>query len=132
VVNETTAAGELEFVRTNPDAALLEQVFSLARIDYGRIDYGKVDGRIQVYEINTSPRVTGLRTPSDGLRRARGLVVRPRMVDALVAMDGADGAAAGRPAKIPLDPPLRSWRGRLAGRLDLNLRRVACALDRKL
>jgi len=48
---------ELEYVRTNPHAAMLEEIFDLAGIEYGRVDYGLRDGRPQVWEINTNPAV---------------------------------------------------------------------------
>lgn len=48
-------AEEHDYLRANPHATELRRIFDLARIDYGRIDYGVVEGRIQVYEINTSP-----------------------------------------------------------------------------
>jgi hypothetical protein len=45
------------YVRDNPHAGRLREIFDLAQIEYGRVDYGVVDGRVQVYEINTNPTV---------------------------------------------------------------------------
>lgn len=48
---------DLETVRTNPFKDHLENVFALAKIDYGRVDFGIVNGRPEVYEINTNPMI---------------------------------------------------------------------------
>ena len=45
----------LAYVRDNPDAAVLMEIFERAKIRYGRIDYSFKDGRIQVWEINGTP-----------------------------------------------------------------------------
>ncbi|RYU59058.1 hypothetical protein EWI61_10150 [Methylolobus aquaticus] len=47
---------ELDYIRDNPHAKLLQRVCELANIQYGRIDYS-VDSmnRIAVWEINTNP-----------------------------------------------------------------------------
>lgn len=50
-------AEEYEYVRSNPHAAQLAELFRMAHIDYGRIDYALLDGRIQVWEINTNPMI---------------------------------------------------------------------------
>ena len=44
-----------EYVRSNPYAGQLMNVFQLANIEFGRIDYSVKDGKIVVWEINTAP-----------------------------------------------------------------------------
>jgi hypothetical protein len=63
-----TAAEELDYVRGNPHAGELFDVFELARIDYGRVDYSVVGGRVQVWEINTNPMILIPRDRLDPLR----------------------------------------------------------------
>jgi len=65
-----SAQEELEYVRENPHAEQVMEIFEIARIDYGRIDYGVVDGRIQVWEINTNPMVLIPKDREDPLRAA--------------------------------------------------------------
>jgi len=48
---------EVRFIHSNSHAEQLAKIFDAARIHYGRIDYGLRDGRIQVWEINTNPRL---------------------------------------------------------------------------
>lgn len=48
---------ELRYLDDNPHEARLVEICRGARIEYGRVDYGLVDGRIQVWEINTNPRI---------------------------------------------------------------------------
>jgi len=73
---DPTALGEMDFLkeeneylRNNPHARPLKEIFSLAGIDYGRIDYGVKDGKIQVWEINTNPIIIHLpHTSQNALR----------------------------------------------------------------
>ncbi len=65
-----TAREELDYVRSNPHAEELREIFELARIDYGRIDYSVVDGCIQVWEINTNPMILIPKDRDDPLRAA--------------------------------------------------------------
>ena len=75
LVGPRELAAERAYVADNPHAAALSDIARRAGIDYGRIDYGLRDGRVQVFEINTNPTITG-RTPSPHLRRR--LVERAR------------------------------------------------------
>ncbi len=72
-------AEEEEYVRTNPHAQQIREVFRLARIDYGRIDYGIRGGRIQVWEINTNPMILSF----DSARPGPRLPVHRRFADAI-------------------------------------------------
>ncbi len=55
IVDETIMERELEYVRTNPHRAWLEETFRLAGAEYGRIDYSFLGEKPQVWEINTNP-----------------------------------------------------------------------------
>lgn len=57
--SEAITAAELAYVRENPHAEALREIFERARIEYGRIDYSLRDGRIQTWEINTNPMTVG-------------------------------------------------------------------------
>ena len=48
---------EREYLERNPHRGWIEEVFRLARVEYGRIDYGMYDGRPQAWEINPNPLV---------------------------------------------------------------------------
>jgi hypothetical protein len=50
---------EQDFVRENWHADVLRRVFKIAGIEYGRADWGIVKGKVQVYEINTNPFLSG-------------------------------------------------------------------------
>ena len=56
----------------NPHAGRLAEVFRLARIEYGRIDYAMKDGRLEVFEINTSPMLMDSSVDSGGPLREVG------------------------------------------------------------
>lgn len=49
---------EYAYLRENPHADEVMQVFEAAGLEYGRIDYAMKDGRIQVWEINDNPQIT--------------------------------------------------------------------------
>ena len=46
---------EETYIRSNPHAKFVRQMFDLAKIQYGRIDYSMLGDRPQVWEINTNP-----------------------------------------------------------------------------
>jgi hypothetical protein len=51
------AEEELDYVRASPHEQELQEIFAIARTDYGRIDYSMKDGRVQPWEINLNPTV---------------------------------------------------------------------------
>jgi hypothetical protein len=53
---------ELEYVTTNPHVEELREIFGIADIQYGRMDYALLEGRVQVWEINSNPMITTLRS----------------------------------------------------------------------
>ncbi len=46
---------EYGYLRENPHADRILEIFEMANVQYGRIDYALKDGRIQVWEINDNP-----------------------------------------------------------------------------
>jgi hypothetical protein len=49
-----------EYLDGNPHEARIARLFELAGIDYGRIDYSVLNGELQVWEINSNPKVRKL------------------------------------------------------------------------
>jgi hypothetical protein len=62
-------AEELDYINSNPHAEALQEISRLAQIGYGRIDYAIHSGRVQVWEINTTPSLISPPGPDDALRR---------------------------------------------------------------
>jgi hypothetical protein len=54
------------FVFESPHEKQVAEAFHRARIDYGRIDYAVSEGRLQVFEINTNPTLSGAVLPEWG------------------------------------------------------------------
>jgi len=50
----------LRYFHEFPHGEEIRQIMSLANMQFGRVDYGIVGGRIQVYEINSNPKMPGL------------------------------------------------------------------------
>ena len=67
-------AEDLDFVRTNPHAEWVRQVFETAAIEYGRLDYGVGDGPPQAWEINLTPVIVG--NPARGEETPRRREIR--------------------------------------------------------
>lgn len=65
VINPTTIEKSRIYMRENPHAGQLINIFTAANIDYGRMDYSLVDGKIQTYEINTNPVIANTITERD-------------------------------------------------------------------
>jgi len=80
-----TAAAELAYVRENPHQDVLREAFGIAGIAFGRADYGVVGGRVQIYEINTNPK---LPSPTKGDKRdERRQIISGGFVTSLKATD---------------------------------------------
>jgi hypothetical protein len=62
-------AEELAFIERNAHESFLREIFSMAGISYGRIDYGLHHGRIQVWEINTNPRLASFISAENPARK---------------------------------------------------------------
>jgi len=86
VMSERAVTDELDYVRANPRAEEIARLFALARIDFGRMDYSLKDGRIQVWEINTNPGLSG-QGIQDPRRRAIAEIRFRRFHRILAALD---------------------------------------------
>jgi len=100
------AEEELDYVRRNPHAAELQEIFAIARIDYGRIDYSMRNGRVQPWEINLNPTIgRGLR-PSSRYIEPEIRDTRERIKEAFYEQFNAAWAAEARTAPSSDLPPL--------------------------
>jgi hypothetical protein len=61
-------AEEMAYLESNPHADVLLDACRLAHIGYGRIDYAVRDGRVQIWEINTTPTIFNPPGPDDAVR----------------------------------------------------------------
>ena len=86
IVDEYTIKQSIEYMHENPHAEQISRIFSIAKIDYGRIDYSLVDGKLQAYEINTNPRISGEITPED-IRIGSKLFFLPKFLSAIKLID---------------------------------------------
>lgn len=57
IAGEELYQEELDTMQSVPFLKTIKKVFKLGNIAYGRVDFGIVNGRPQIYEINTNPRV---------------------------------------------------------------------------
>lgn len=97
-----------DYVRQNPHANWIRQMFDTAGIAYGRIDYGRIAGRLQVFEINTNPMV--LASPPTRFDPDLWPYAH-RWADALIALDSADIPVT------PSDPAIDRMQWRILLRL---------------
>lgn len=81
-VDAATVEEELDYVRTNPHAAQLLDVFDRAGIEYGRIDYGFAGDALQVWEINTNPMIMSNRSFTHAPRGVVHEAVLPQLEEA--------------------------------------------------
>ncbi|QKD00812.1 hypothetical protein [Mesorhizobium loti] len=84
-IGPAEAEEELDFIRRNPHADHLANVFRIGGLDFGRVDYGFHQGRLQVYEINSNPSFPDF-AKSDG-RSERRPLIRERFLSALCAIN---------------------------------------------
>jgi hypothetical protein len=82
---------EQVFVKENWNADLLAQAFEAARIEYGRADWVMVAGKMQVYEINTSPLVSGDPGPPHPTRSVTLAISTQKLCDSLAALEVGTG-----------------------------------------
>ncbi len=83
IVTKDTVQEELDYVRFNPHAEQIRQVFLTANIHYGRIDYGIENGRLRVWEINTNPQMGSFKDVGVEMRRKKYEVFVPRYIKAM-------------------------------------------------
>jgi hypothetical protein len=77
---------EQEFVKANWNADVLRRVFDIAGIEYGRADWGIVAGKVQIYEINTNPYVSGDPGTLNPTRCATLAMSTKKLCDSLAAL----------------------------------------------
>ncbi|WP_018649228.1 MULTISPECIES: hypothetical protein [Thioalkalivibrio] len=94
-------------VERNPYGDALLPAFERGYVEYGRADFSLVGGRPQVYEINTNPTVSRVRTHPYAIRLEACRLARERLQDAMAEIDGPPSGPA-----IPL-PDDRSLARRL-------------------
>ena len=82
---------EEAYVKGNPHADQVREIFRLAEIDFGRVDYGLIDGRMEVFEINTNPNFPRARITQDRKMIRRRIVIEG-VVAGFAAMDAAPHA----------------------------------------
>lgn len=82
-------AEELAYLESNPHAAALHQICRIANIGYGRIDYAVDAGRVQVWEINTTPSIVSPPGPYDAVRRRAHECFLAAFSSAVDALDNA-------------------------------------------
>lgn len=96
LINPQFIEEEIEFM-TRPDhEPELNRIFKLARIRYGRIDYGIRNDIIQVWEINTNPRLASFVSAENPARQQIHKLFVERFNQAFEALDNGSGAVAGR------------------------------------
>jgi hypothetical protein len=77
---------EQEFVKGNWSADVLRRAFEIAGIEYGRADWGVVGGKVQVYEINTNPYLSGDPGSSNPTRRDTIAISTKKLCESLAAL----------------------------------------------
>ncbi len=88
---------EYGYLRDNPHADRILEIFDMADMQYGRIDYALKDGRIQVWEINDNPQCN-----SSLVRYYRGRFGRN-----LLSLAGMDRAFSILETRIEAGKPLK-------------------------
>ena len=92
---------EYEFVTRTAHEASLKKIFAIAGITYGRIDYGIRDNTIQVWEINTNPRLASFVSAEIPARQTIHDIFVERINRAFETLDN-DGQAMTGNVKNPL------------------------------
>lgn len=87
-------AEEMAYLETNPHADALLNICRLANISYGRIDYAVHAGRLQIWEINTTPSLVGAPGPDNVVRRAAHQCFAAAFSSAMDAIDIGTAPAA--------------------------------------
>jgi hypothetical protein len=124
---------EQAYVRDNPHAEQLREIFALAAIEYGQIDYAVRDGRIKTWEINLHPTIGRGAGPGGGagppplrpLRSETREYFFDRFREAWAAVDLESPLPA---LEVSLDPALAAAAGVPAPRERSGLGRLRAAL----
>lgn len=94
IVDAEAVAIENEFLLDFVQHKAIENIFSLANIDFGRIDFGMQDGKIRVWEINSNPTFMPMKK---GLHIAREQIINKTnlwLIEALKELDSKTAASA--------------------------------------
>lgn len=107
---------EYEMIENNAYENELRPVFDMANIDYGRVDFGLVNGKIQIYEINTNPKIGPPENHPNPIRNKSLALAWNKYLEALNSIDITDSSA---PEAGKFDHPdltRELWRGRIIRR----------------
>jgi hypothetical protein len=96
----------LRFVAEDPHRDQLDAVWKVGRADYGRVDYCVVSGRVQAFEINTSPTISYLPEHDVGEHWAAADAQHDEALAKLLA--DASGTATDNPLRDPARTALRT------------------------
>ncbi len=97
---------ELDYLQTNPHEEILRTIFKDAGIDYGRIDYSFLNGKIQVWEINTNPRILSQSTP---IHTPRAIIHQTFAMNLTMAWNSLYAKNPGRSINYPGEKPRLYW-----------------------
>lgn len=109
LITEEVCGHERRFVETGRPHDGVSKAFDIAGIDYGRIDYGLRNGKAQVWEINTNPRLVPARDRIDPKRLDAQTQSAGQVNDALKTLAQP---MRGEPIEVRADE-LGLWRGPL-------------------
>lgn len=121
----------LRFFHEFPHGDEVRRAMALANMQYGRVDYGIVGGRIQIYEINSNPKVPGRGISRRTRRGPRTPAGEERMRVTLAAMGAAfekiNETPVARGSILVERPPVRFHsfrRARFGARAEDRFRRL--------
>jgi hypothetical protein len=97
IAGEDLYRDELKLLQTNPFSEHLKKAFEIAGIEYGRADFGIYKGRVQIYEINTNPCVSGPTPHPFAIRQESMRLCWDKYLEALRALD----SDVGWPVRLP-------------------------------
>ncbi len=87
IVDNDALGLERDFLHDFRQAAAIENIFTLAKLDFGRIDFGLQNGEIRVWEINTNPTFMPAKK---GLHPARKEMIDQTNLWLIEALQGLD------------------------------------------
>jgi hypothetical protein len=80
-------ADELDLIQNNRYEAAQRPVFEAAHIEYGRVDFGLCQGKVEVYEINTNPKISAPTEHPSATRMRSQQLVWQGLLSAVAAVD---------------------------------------------
>jgi len=101
---------KMRYFEENPHRSWIRETFQLAHIDYGRLDYGVLGDRLQAWEINTNPMMSGMPGDKKQFERSaeRAELLEPsrslshqRIRDALESIESSSPGGPEIPIRIP-------------------------------